>query len=190
MIGGKAGRLAMRIVFGLLAGTLLAVAIALVVFRDRTPDLTEAGLDAAERRWQERGPQSYDMDLVIEGNRPGPVHVEVRRGQVTHMTRDGVEPKQRRTWAVWAVEGLFETIRQELDKTADPAEGFQTAPGSRMVQRAEFDPQYGYPAKYRRLVLGSNLELRWDVTRFVPLESVADGPAATPLDETDRGKME
>ena len=182
--------MAIRIVFGLLAGIALAVVVALIVFRDRTPDLTEADLDAAEGRWEERGPQSYDMDLVIEGNRPGPVHVEVRQGQVTHMTRDGVEPKQRRTWAVWAVGGLFETIRQELDKAADPAEGFQTAPGSRMVQRAQFDSQYGYPAKYRRIVLGSNLELRWDVTRFVPLERAPDGPSATPLDETDRRKLE
>ena len=33
---------------------------------------------------------------MLEGQRPGPVHVEVRDGEVTHMTRDGVEPRQRR----------------------------------------------------------------------------------------------
>jgi hypothetical protein len=171
MIDGKAGRLAVGIVLGLLVGTALATAVLMFAFRDTTPELTEATFEAAQRRWDERGPQSYDMDLAIEGNRPGTVHVEVRDGKVTHMMRDGTEPKQSRTWGVWAVPGQFETIEQELDKAGNPAEGFQAPAGSRMVQRALFDPHFGYPAKYHRIVLGSNLELRWQVTRFVPLDA-------------------
>ncbi len=171
---------------GLIVGAGLAGLALLVAFRDTTPELTEASFQAAQRRWDERGPQSYDMDLTIEGNRPGPVHVEVREGKVTHMTRDGVEPKQRRTWDVWSVPGQFETIGLELDKAADPVEGFAAPAGSRMVQRALFDPQYGYPVKYRRIILGSNLELHWRVTKFVPIAGTVDEK----LDETDRRKTE
>ncbi len=130
MFGGKAGRLAIGIVLGLLVGTALATAVLMFALRDSTPELTEAAFEAAQRRWDERGPQSYDMDLAIEGNRPGTVHVEVRDGKVTHMMRDGTEPKQSRTWGVWAVPGQFETIEQELDKAGNPTEGFP-APAAR-----------------------------------------------------------
>jgi hypothetical protein len=153
MIGGKTGRLAVRIAIGLLAGAGLAAIVVFAMFRDTTPELTAADFAAAQQRWDQRAPKSYDLDLTIEGNRPGPVHVEVRDGQVTHMTRDGVEPKQRRTWDVWSVPGMFETIELELDKAGNPVEGFQAPPGSRMVQRALFDRQYGYPAKYHRIIL-------------------------------------
>ncbi len=170
-MAGKTGRLAAGIVLGLLVGIGASLAVLIIRFRDTTPELTPAALEAAEQRWDAHGPASYDLDLSLEGNRPGTVHVEVRGGRVTRMTRDGVQPKQMRTWAVWAVPGQFETIEQELDKAGDPAAGFQTPADSRLVQRAEFDPQYGYPARYHRIVLGSNLELRWQVTRFQPLDA-------------------
>ncbi len=174
-MAGKTGRLIAGIVLGLLVGIVVSAAVLFISLRDTTPALTPAALAAAEERWEQHGPASYDLDLTLEGNRPGTVHVEVRDGQVTRMTRDGVEPKQQRTWAVWSVPGQFETIEQELEKTGDPAAGFQAPAGSRLVQRARFDPQYGYPATYHRIVLGSNLELRWQVTRFVPLADT--GPA-------------
>ena len=42
----------------------------------------------------EHGPADYDLDLELTGNRPGKIHVEVRDGEVVHMTRDGVEPSR------------------------------------------------------------------------------------------------
>jgi hypothetical protein len=186
MIRGKTSRFAVGTVLGLLLGGALAAGALLIAYRDPTPELTQAAFEAAERQWSERGPRSYDMDLAIEGNRPGTVHVEVRGGEVVHMMRDGVEPKQRRTWGVWTVPGQFETIGLELDKADNPTEGFEAPPGARMVQRARFDPQYGYPARYHRIILGSNLELDWRVTRFVP----RDDPPEINLDGADaeRGK--
>jgi hypothetical protein len=171
MIGGKTGRFAIGVALGLLAGVGLML-VAIAIFRDPTPELTVADYEAAVRRWDAHGPGSYDLDLDLEGNRPGKIHVEVRQGKITHMTRDGIEPRQKRTWEYWSVPGQLDTIGQELEKAGNPAEGFQTPPGSRMVQRAVFDPQYGYPIRYQRIILGSNLEIRWQVTRFVP----RDGP--------------
>ena len=37
------------------------------------------------------------------------------------MTRDGVQPRQQRTWYDWSVPGQLETIGWELEKAADPA---------------------------------------------------------------------
>ena len=108
------------------------------------PVITRADLATAEARWQKQGPASYSMDLMIGGRRPGPVHIEVRDGKVTRMTRDGVTPSQPRTWEYWTVPEQFETIRQDFD-SAETAGGFGAAPGTQTILKAEFDPQYGYP---------------------------------------------
>ncbi len=168
MIGGKTSRFAVGTALGLLAGVGLMLVVIQAIFRDPTPELTVAEYDAAVRLWDARGPASYDLDLDLRGNRPGKIHLEVRRGKIIHMTRDGVEPRQKRTWEYWSVPGQLDTIGQELDKAVDPAQGFQAPAGSHMVQRAVFDPRYGYPLRYHRIILGSNLEIGWQVTRFVP----------------------
>src|ERR1700744_5288115 len=139
MIGGKSGRFVLGITVGALVSGLVALGAAWFLLRDTTPLLTQAAYDAAVERWDAHGPASYDLDLTLEGNRPSQIHVEVRDHQVTHMIRDGVEPRQRRTWDVWSVPGQLDTIGQELEKAADPVEGFHAPPGSRMIQRAQFD---------------------------------------------------
>lgn len=134
----------------------------------RIPDLTEPLLQAAEKRWQENGPASYDLDLEITGAQPGIVHVEVRDGEVTAMTRDGRAPEQRRTWDVWSVPGQFETIERELELAEDPEHEMQAPAGTRLQLRAEFDPQYGYPRQYQRMVFGGGPEIYWQITHFQP----------------------
>jgi hypothetical protein len=170
-----------RFVVGIALGMLLGVGLVIAVLfwdsRDTAPRLTETDYDAAVKRWEVRGPKSYNLDLELFGNRPGPVHVEVRDGSVTHMTRDGVEPKRKPTWEYWTVPGQLDTIGQELEKAADPVVGFHAPAGSRVVQRARFDLQYGYPVEYQRIILGSELELRWRVTRFEVLAAKPDPPA-------------
>ncbi len=134
--------------------------------RGATPTLTDAALTAAEVRWETAGPPSYDLDLVIEGRQPGDVHIEVRSGVVTAMTRDGRTPSQRRTWDYWTVPNQFATIRQDCASAQNPAGGFGAPPGSRVLQRARFDAEYGYPLRYERTVLGTPLDVRWHITTF------------------------
>ena len=147
------------------------------------PVITRDGSGDGRARWQKQGPASYTMDLMIGGRRPGPVHIEVRDGKVTRMTRDGVTPSQPRTWEYWTVPEQFETIRQDFD-SAETAGGFGAAPGTQTILKAEFDPQYGYPRRYQRFVLasktptqspslapiassgGADLDVDWRVTRF------------------------
>jgi hypothetical protein len=176
----------------LLAGTVLGCLAALLVFVAITiargtslPPLTRAAYEAAERRWKSHGPKSYSIDIEFLSGRMlaaqlptaksenhgaeadrNRIHVEVRDGEVTAMTRGGVTPRQRRTWEYWTVPGQLDTIEQELDMAAEPAAGFHAPAGSLVVQRAEFDPEYGYAVHYRRIVLGTDLEIEWQVTQF------------------------
>lgn len=157
-------------VLGTMAAGLVAVVVLITLVRDNTPLLTQAEFDTAEDRWRMHGPKSYNLDLAIGGKRAGRVHVEVRNGEVTQMLRDGVEPRQKRTWDVWSVPGQFETIEIELDSAADPVAGFQAPLGSRVIQRAVFDPHYGYPRRYSRDVIGTDMEVAWETVKFEVVE--------------------
>lgn len=154
-------------VWGSLATLVVTAAVLVFVFRARTPLLTEAALQAARQRWSRHGPDSYELDLEIHGRQPGRVHLEVANGRVIKMTRDGVTPRRKITWEAWTVPGQFDTIELELSKAADPARGFGAPAGSQLVQRAEFDPRWGYPRLYQRMIMGTALEIDWTVTRFV-----------------------
>jgi hypothetical protein len=133
---------------------------------ERLPELTVEHLEAAEKLWAAEGPMSYDLDLVIEGAQPGVVHVEVRDGVTTAMQRDGLAPSQRRVWDVWAVPGMFETIERELQLAEDPEHEMDASAGASVDLRAEFDPKFGYPARFHRIVFGGGPEVYWRVTSF------------------------
>ncbi len=97
-----------------------AVGLALEMFvADRIPALTRERLAEAESLWQRNQPENYDLNLAIRGERPGPVHVEVRGGEVVAMTRDGRTPDQR-TWRTWSVPGQFEMLEREIVLAEDP----------------------------------------------------------------------
>lgn len=173
--GTRARPLLLGMTLGLLVALVAVVGFALVMRRGR-PQLTEAVYQAAVERWDKHGPRSYDVDLELAGNRPGKIHVEVRDGEVTHMTRDGIEPKQRRTWDYWSVPGQLETIGQELEMARDPAGAFKSKAITGMVMWAEFDPQYGYPLAYDRVVLGGDYEVHWRTARFDVITSGTPSP--------------
>jgi hypothetical protein len=151
---------------------LILVALMLVILRQfvalRIPELTAEALAEAQEKWNAIGPESYDLALEIGGNRPGTVHVEVRSGIVTAMTRDGHTPGQRRTWDVWSIPGQFDTIERELELAEDPVGEMDLAPGTRLWLRCAFDPQLGYPRQFHRAVFGGGPEVYWEVTTFQP----------------------
>ena len=152
---------------GLVVAALVGLAFAFWIGRNPLPLITRDDLEAAIERWEQHGPASYDIDLMVDGAWPGPVHVEVRDGEVTAMTRNGVTPSQQRTWVYWTVPELFETIRTDFD-SSEADQPFGAPAGSETTMRAEFDPELGYPKKYQRQVLvrAHNLDVQWEVTRF------------------------
>lgn len=157
----------------LAAIVVLAVIVAVAALRSRfndgIPELTEEAIAAAERLWESEGPESYRLRVRIEGRRPGDVECTVTNGEVTAMTRDGRTPSQRRTWDYWTVPAQFDTIRQDMESAADPRGGFGAPPGSKAILRAEFDPHFGYPKRYRRHVLGTPLDVEWEIVEFEEL---------------------
>jgi hypothetical protein len=155
---------------GLAASSLIGLVVLIATARiSRTP-LTQAAYEEAAARWDKHGPASYDLDVELGGRRPGKVHVEVRDGEVTHMTRDGVEPRQRRTWFYWSVPGQLDTIELELEMAKDPVKSYGASGAREVALWAEFDPKYGYPRRFDRVVMGaSDLEVHWKVTSFLPI---------------------
>jgi hypothetical protein len=152
--------------------TVLGLACVLVALRvfvaQHIPDLTESRLGDAEELWERAGPASYDMDLEIRGARPGVVHIEVRNDEATTMTRDGRTPPER-TWNVWTVPGLFETLERELELAEDPVHEMNATAGTRLQLRCDFDRTFGYPRQYHRSVSGGGPEVFWRVTSFKPV---------------------
>lgn len=156
------------IALGAGAALLVTGVAAVWLLRDDTPRLSPAALQAAQDRWRAAGVTDYDLEIEIGGKRAGRVHLEVRGGEPTAMTRDGAAPAQRRTWGAWTVEGQFDTLRTELAAAADPAKGFGAPPGTQVVQRARFDDVLGYPLRYERYLMGTDhsLDIAWRVVRF------------------------
>ena len=149
-----------------LVGLVLAIAI---TGRDPLPRLTRETLDAAIARWQQSGPANYDLDLVLTGAQTGNLHIEVRDGDVTLMTRDGQAPVQRRTWDFWSVPNQIAMMDEDLVAAeGDPQRAFGVADRGQIVLQAEFDPVLGYPRRYRRQVLSTSNTIEWRVMQFTP----------------------
>jgi hypothetical protein len=148
----------------------LLLVIGVLMFRESVPPLTAAEYQAAVERWQLKGPKNYNCDIEVYGNRPSTIHVEVRAGEVARMTRDGVEPRQRRTWDYWSVDGQLETIGEELEMAADPKHAFGGGGTAPPILNARFHPELGYPEVYRRIVPGAQQDMAWKTTHFETIE--------------------
>lgn len=133
------------------------------------PTLTPEVLEAMQEKWKAQGPPDYDLTVKLSGLQTGTIDIEVRDGEVTSMTRDGHQPQQRRTWQYWSVPGQFDMIETDMANAEDPLPAFGVSDRDQVLLRADFDPRYGYPLHYQRIVLGNLGELAWQVTRFQPL---------------------
>ena len=153
-------------------------------------DVTPDSLRKARARWEKAGVRDYDLDWASSGPRNSRFAVSVRGGRVRSVetvTPDGrrfpVKPAEPK---FYGVEGLFLTIADDLAQLKQP-EPFGQPRGVKSVLRFEPDPEYGYPLRYRRDVLGSTSALAIDVMHFTPVapESRPEGDPTRP-EKTDR----
>ena len=133
----------------------------------RLPEIDQAQLDAARATWKQKGPADYDITVAVSGTRAARYHVEVRDGQAVRATRDGDPLKDPRTLGTWSVPGMFDTMQSDVDHMTKPIQ-INARESHRVSPRAEFDAQYGYPRRYRRIEWGSSIEVGWEVTHFSP----------------------
>ena len=172
-VGPHVSRFQVRgMLLGFMLGSLVALVAAvavIAVMRRPLPTIAAADVDAAIELWEDAGPASYEMTVEIGGNRPGTVEILVRDGDVVSMTRDGRAPQQQRTWVYWTVPGQFDMILRDFESAKDPARGFGAAQDSSVVLRGRFDRDLGFPLAYERIVLGEQVDVRWEVTDFQAL---------------------
>lgn len=134
--------------------------------RSGLPEIKPTDLDAARERWAGAAVENYDIAITLAGRQSGEIKVQVRGGRPTAMTRNGVQPKQERTWEPWTVPGMFDTIDVDFDNRKDAREKFGVEPESVKI-RCEFDPEFGYPKRYLHQTFGRQQDLEWTVTEFV-----------------------
>jgi hypothetical protein len=160
-------------------GALLALALA----GCGGEDVTQQSLARARQRWERAAIRNYDLEWTSHGLSRGHYVVTVRDGQVRSITSllpngrslavHPAEPK------FYGVEGLFLILGDELAqlRTDTP---FGQPKGTKAVLRFTPDPEFGYPRRYRRDVLGTPLALAIDVIRFRPEPPPAVPPAPAP----------
>jgi hypothetical protein len=152
----------------------IAVGLVIVLFflrqanYDPTPTLTPALFEAAHERWKAAAPPSYDIEIHVTGPQASTYRVEVRDGDPQAAWRNGQPLLTRRTFGTWSVPGMFATMSRDVEAIERAAAAGRAPP---LILRAEFDAQYGYPAKYRRIDNGSRkgsdaIAVTWDVIQF------------------------
>jgi hypothetical protein len=145
-------------------------------------DVTPRHLEAARARWEEAGIRDYDLEWTTSGAREGHYLVAVRDGQVRRVLQ--VLPDGREIVAhpgdpsFYGVEGLFRVLEEESEQLLEP-EPFGQRKGTTILLKFEPDPELGYPAHFRRDVVGSARGLAIDVVR---LQRNSD-PVGTPASE-------
>ena len=162
------------------AWTLLGIAIGLVVVLyglrqthyDSTPTLTPQLFEAAHAWWKSVAPPSYDIEVRVTGPQAAVYRVEVRDGEPQVAWRNGQPLNSRRTFGTWSVTGMFATISRDIEALERAAARGAAPP---LILRAEFDAQYAYPARYRRIDNGSrkggdSIAVTWDVIEFRAVE--------------------
>jgi hypothetical protein len=161
-------RLAAWTLIGIGLGLVGALVILRQMHYDPTPTLTPELYEQAHARWKMSAPANYDIEVRVTGPQAAVYRVEVRDGQAQAAWRNDQPLKSHRTFGTWSVPGMFSTMSRDIEALERAAVKRSASP---LILRAEFDPQYSYPRRYRRIDNGSRkggdaIAVTWDVTRF------------------------
>lgn len=163
-----------RFVLGSLLGAAVGSVPALYVLRlanrDPTPPLTPDVFHTAHRRWRASAPANYDIETRVTGSQPAIYRVEVRGGEAQAAWRNGEPLASPRTFGTWSVPGMFSTISRDIEAVERHAAAKADRFTPRLTLRAEFDAEYSYPLRYRRIQQWSTVEVAWEVTEFRAIE--------------------
>ncbi len=155
---------------GALLGSVLSGVVWVLATRDPLPELTPRRLEQARQLWRQRGPRNYEMTLVLGDPQGGErIQIRVEGGRAVSAVRRPGGELPRRVWDFWTVTGLFDILQRDLENRQNPQRAFGVSNAAMVVLRCRFDPQYGYPRQYQRVVRGRGLQSRWSVVRFRPL---------------------
>jgi hypothetical protein len=153
---------------GAAIGLVIVLVWARQVNYDPTPNLTPEIFEAAHERWKSAAPRDYDIEVRVTGPQAAVYRVEVRDGEPQTALRNGQPLSNRRTLGTWSVPGMFSTMSRDVEAIERAAKNGSQTP---LILRAEFDAQYSYPMRYRRIDNGSRkggdaIAVTWDVAEF------------------------
>ena len=161
----KIAWLCLAMTAGVVLGLAATFGISAFARRGWLPVLTDSAFDAARQRWQQNGPDHYNVVATVTGRQSATYRVEVRGGEVLQALRNGLPLRQRRTMGTWSVPGMFGTISADLESQHRIAAGTADRNTPHVRLRAAFDRQLGYPIRYHRMEVrsGGNYEVSWEV---------------------------
>jgi hypothetical protein len=145
-------------IIGAAVGLAIAMLITIIARRGTLPPLSRQALHDAEAAWKAAGVRNYSIEIEVRGAQPAIYAVEVKDGEPISGSRNGIPFTRRRSWETWSVPGMFETVASDVASLEEHS--------ASLVVRCQFDPQFGYPAKYERIQMGTGLQVSWEVTKF------------------------
>lgn len=145
----------------------------------RLPPVTREKWQEARQKWEDKRPTSFRITVEVTGPRAATYDVTVRRGRVVEATRDGHRLPKGETWTPRGMFGTIERDLETLEMLDDPAFADRALPQIKIS--GQFDPQWGFPRRYRRLQWGyrqeygkraanQTIDMTWRVTRFEKLD--------------------
>ncbi|MCA9215208.1 MAG: hypothetical protein KDB27_19205 [Planctomycetales bacterium] len=161
----KRSRYGLAIIAFLLA---VLIGLAWVIPRwqtERMANVTVESLERATDTWNSIRNEidGYTATIVVEGPMPGEYRISVRNGDVESVQFNDSPLTLERTSRVWTVDGMLQMVDLDLEKKTRLAD----AGNNTFVNRAYFDPTYGYPKRYLRFDYSSKSTVTWTVTEFV-----------------------
>lgn len=140
-------------------------------------EVTPETVGAARQLWTRANIRDYDLDWSVSGRNNARYVVAVRGGEVksVEMIRpDGgkvaLHPEKKQ---FFGVDGLFQTMDEELAVCSKHERPFDQPKGTKVVMRFQPDATLGYPHWYHRDVLGTPATMAIDVNALTPIPAAA-----------------
>ncbi len=127
------------------AAFVLAVVVMILVVREPTEALSAEALRGARQRWAQAGVADYRLRYRMHG---AVYEIKVEDRVVAEATVDGQVPRTGDLGA-YSVEGLFNTLEQELENLSDPRGPF-AGHAQTVLMRVRFNAELGFVERYLR----------------------------------------
>ncbi len=171
--------------FGTAFGVLVGLAGVVWWWYDPLPKITEQRLQQAERKWLSKDQEDYTCQINLTGSQTATYFVQVKDGQPVAVTNEVGRELPRRTWDAWTIPGLFENMARELESCLEAESPLGTTGEASVLLRAAFDPEWGFPVRYRRAVLGSDITIAWKISDFQPASGTETLVTKSQADQAD-----
>ncbi len=138
--------------------------LAFFILREPVDVLTRGALSAAQEKWEQSHVTDYDLRYRMHGSE---YEIKVRDGVVVE-ARVNDRPPTSADWQVYSMDGLFETLGQELDNLENPTGPF-AGRGGAVLLRVRFHPEFGYVERFLRSGTGPARSVAIEMLQFAKL---------------------